>query len=139
MLILQAPESFRANMEAMRELTKIYEDPADLEAIVFAVIFVTEQEEINRLAPGIAKKLKGDALVWFCYPKKSSKEYQCNFNRDTGWEIMGELGLEPVRQVAVDADWSALRFRKVEYIKNITRRESMALTKEAKKRTSNKD
>jgi len=41
--------------------------------------------------------------------------------------------------VAIDKDWSVLRFRKVEFIKKITRRSSMALTKEAKKRTTNTD
>jgi hypothetical protein len=40
--------------------------------------------------------------------------------------------------VAIDEDWSALRFRKVEFIKTITRRESYALTTEAKKRTTQK-
>jgi hypothetical protein len=40
--------------------------------------------------------------------------------------------------VAIDEDWSALRFRRVNHIKNITRKESFALTKEAKERTSQK-
>jgi hypothetical protein len=51
---------------------------------------------------------------------------------------MGRYSLEPVRQVAIDEDWSALRFRKVGYIKNITRRESFALSEEAKRRTDKK-
>ncbi|MDN3689354.1 hypothetical protein [Cyclobacterium jeungdonense] len=77
-------------------------------------------------------------VIWICYPKASSKQYKCDFNRDTGFGILGDYGLEAVRQVAIDEDWSALRFRKVEYIKNITRRESFALTKEAKRRTNKK-
>jgi hypothetical protein len=40
--------------------------------------------------------------------------------------------------VAIDEDWSALRFRKVAFVKTITRRESYALTKEAKARTTQK-
>lgn len=28
------------------------------------------------------------------------------FDRDTGWDTMGEASFEPVRQVAIDDDWS---------------------------------
>jgi hypothetical protein len=35
-------------------------------------------------------------------------------------------------------DWSALRFRKAEFIKTIARRESFALTPDAKARTTQK-
>ena len=52
--------------------------------------------------------------------------------------MVGQYNLEPVRLVAIDEDWSALRFRKVEYIKKITRKESYALTAEAKNRTTQK-
>jgi hypothetical protein len=68
----------------------------------------------------------------------TSKNYKCDINRDTGWTSLGNYNLEPVRQVAIDDDFSALRFRKVEFIKSITRRESFALTKEAKIRTTQK-
>jgi hypothetical protein len=40
--------------------------------------------------------------------------------------------------VAIDEDWSALRFRDVAFVKKITRRESFALTEEAKNRTTQK-
>ena len=32
-------------------------------------------------------------------------------NRDTLWPILGEHGMRPVSQVAIDDTWSALRFR----------------------------
>ena len=38
------------------------------------------------------------------------RKYRCGFNRDSGWAAPGAAGLEPVRMVAIDADWSALRF-----------------------------
>ena len=62
----------------------------------------------------------------------------CDFNRDTGWDALGNLGFEPVRMIAIDEDWSALRFREAKFIKTITRRESFALSKEAKERTTQK-
>ena len=60
--------------------------------------------------------------------KKSSKNYKCDFERDSGWDILGEHGFEPVRIVAIDEDWSALRFRRVEFIKKISRRKSMTIS-----------
>jgi len=58
----------------------------------------------------------GDPLLWFAYPKGSSKKYRCAFNRDTGWDVLKSLGFDTVRAVAIDEDWSALRFRRVECI-----------------------
>jgi hypothetical protein len=109
-----------------------------LKKLLFVIQFATKQEEIDAFGKAINEKLDGDAIIWLCYPKGTSKKYHCDFNRDTGWQSLAPYNLEPVRQVAIDEDWSALRFRKVEYIKTITRRESYALTDEAKKRTTQK-
>jgi hypothetical protein len=62
----------------------------------------------------------------------------CDFNRDTGWQPLGKYDLEPVRQVAIDEDWSALRFRNVNNIKKMTRNSAMTLSKEGKNRTLKK-
>jgi hypothetical protein len=98
----------------------------------FILVFVTMQQEVDTLAPAVAQKLEGDGVLWFCYPKGSSKKYKCNFNRDTGWNVLGQQGFEGVRMVAVDEDWSALRFRKVQFIKTMTR--SFAQTEEGKQK-----
>lgn len=47
----------------------------------------------------------------------TSRRYTCEFNRDTGWAALHKAGFDTVRQVAIDEDWSALRFRRIEYIK----------------------
>lgn len=139
-LVVNAPESFKKELDALVQSTEvtIYSDSAKPEAVTFAICFVMTQAEIDRFISAVERKLPGDVVIWICYPKASSKQYKCDFNRDTGFGILGDYGLEAVRQVAIDEDWSALRFRKVEYIKNITRRESFALTKEAKRRTNKK-
>ena len=67
--------------------------------------------EIEQFISTIYQKLKGDAVIWLCYPKMTSKNYKCDFNRDSGWTSLGKYNLEPVRQVAIDDDFSALRFR----------------------------
>ena len=83
----------------------------------FWLVFVTRKSEVDKLAPQIAKRAKGDAIVWFAYPKGTSKKYTCDFNRDTGWDVLKKSGFDTVRSVAIDADWTALRFRRVEFIK----------------------
>ncbi|TVQ93786.1 MAG: hypothetical protein EA393_01810 [Bacteroidetes bacterium] len=135
---LNAPTSFEKELNEMQDYAAIRKDINKTKEIEFAIAFVTLQQEIDQLAKTIAPLIKGDAIIWFCYPKTSSKKYKCDFNRDTGWSVMGKLNMEGVRQVAIDEDWSALRFRKVEYIKKITRSESTILSKEGKKRTSGK-
>jgi hypothetical protein len=54
--------------------------------------------------------------LWFAYPKKTSKKYDVNIHRDKGWEALEQLGFKGVRQVAIDQDWSALRFRRQKFV-----------------------
>jgi len=135
---INSPQSFDEELSEMKSISKIVTNLEKAKDIEFAICFVTTQNEIESFISALDKKLIGDSIIWFCYPKASSKKYKCDFNRDTGFGALGNYGLEGVRQVAIDEDWSALRFRKVEYIKKITRRKSYALTNEAKQRTTQK-
>lgn len=132
--VLDAPASFDTELEAIKPFTTVKANDISDAAIRFAIVFVTQQQQIDRTIEQLAPKLEGDAVLWFCYPKVSSKRYRCDFNRDTGWQRLGDYGFEPVRQVAVDTDWSAIRFRKVIYIEQLTRKESFAMSPEGKKR-----
>ena len=102
----------------------------------FAIAFVITQKELDEASEALAASAEGDAILWFAYPKKSSKKYRCEFNRDSGWNVLGKAGFEGVRMVAIDDDWSALRFRRVEFVKSLTRRESFALSEGGKKRAA---
>ena len=104
-LVLHAPDSFQPNLEAMQALTSIHTQMEEIETIEFVLAFVTQKAEISQIAPLLAEKANGDLLLWFAYPKKSSKNYQSDINRDDGWTVLGALGFEGVRQVAIDADW----------------------------------
>jgi len=99
----------------------------------FVLAFVTSCAEIERMAPKVVESLADDdALLWMAYPKKSSKRYSSDVSRDDSWQPLGDLGFEPVRQVAIDEDWSALRFRRTEKIAKLTR--SRALSESGKAR-----
>ncbi len=132
-LVLRAPDSFEAAIDEL-EGVRVHRALSDSAAITFLLAFVTKQEEITRLAKAIGKKAKGDAIIWLAYPKGSSKRFRCDFNRDSGWATLGTIGFEGVRQVAIDEDWSALRFRRVEFIKTMTRDPKRAMTKAGKAR-----
>ena len=131
-LVINAPESFEVNLESIREECTIATSTDGLEETGFCMVFTTKQAEIDAIVPVIAPLLKEDAVLWMCYPKGTSKKYKCDFNRDTGWKIMGEFDMEPVRMVAIDEDWSALRFKNVDNIKTMKRNSLGALSEKGK-------
>jgi len=116
-LVLHAPESFEIEISRLPVL-HIHRSLEALPEIRFSLAFVTKQAEVDALAGKIAVRAKGDAAVWFAYPKGSSKKYKCDFNRDTGWAPLNAAGFETVRSIAIDEDWTGLRFRRKEFIKS---------------------
>jgi hypothetical protein len=115
-LVLNAPDSFEKDIKALRDV-RVCRRIDEVKSLSFALAFVTERAELARLSKKLAARAVGDALLWFAYPKGSSKKYACDFNRDEGWETLRQSGFDSVRMVAIDEDWSALRFRRVEFIK----------------------
>jgi hypothetical protein len=132
-VVLNAPASFEAELASLDGVAVARKIPKSLS---FALAFVTAQKDLDDLSAKLNKAAAGDAILWFAYPKRTSKNYSCDFNRDTGWSVLGGAGWEGVRMVAIDADWSALRFRRVEAIKSLTRRESMAISPAGKARAA---
>ena len=126
-VVLNAPASFEPELKTLKGVT-VRRDAKGGD-IDFSLAFVMTQKEVDTLGPQVAKQAKGDAVVWFAYPKGSSKKYKSQISRDSGWAVMGKAGFEPVRMVAIDEDWSAVRFRRVEFIKTMNRPENVRLTK----------
>ncbi|HMD76367.1 MAG TPA: hypothetical protein VKG86_03220 [Terracidiphilus sp.] len=116
-LVLHAPESFEPELARLPVMT-IHRHIESVPEIRFSLAFVTRQSEVDALVPKVAARAKGDATVWFAYPKGTSKQYKCDFNRDTGWDPLKAAGFDTVRAIAIDEDWTALRFRRKEYIKS---------------------
>jgi hypothetical protein len=88
----------------------------------FIIIFVKSISDVEQIAPMTIHNLMADGVLWFCYPKKTSKKYHSDIDRDHGWKILNDSGLNGIRMVAVDKDWSALRFRNKKYIKSTSGR-----------------
>lgn len=132
---MNAPDSFHSVLSDVSQNTRLSLQLDQEKSFNFVIAFVRYQQEIDHLVPLFNAILPGDGVLWFAYPKASSRKYRCDFNRDTGWDILGKFGFEPVRQVAVDEDWSALRFRRVEHIKSLKRQKHMAISDAGKKKT----
>ena len=118
--VVNAPASFERELAALRGVA-VRRSLADGSPLKFSLAFVTKQPEVDALAKSTAERTAGDAVVWFAYPKQSSKRYKSEIDRDRGWDVLGAAGFEPVRMVAIDEDWSAVRFRRVDFIKSLTR------------------
>ena len=132
-VVLNTPDQFEVELAAL-EGRRVVRDLSEVGAVPFALAFARDRAELDPLCAALAAKAEGDATLWIAYPKKSSKRYRADFDRDRGWDVLGAAGFEPVRQVAIDADWSALRFRRVAHVKTLTRSKAMALTEEGKER-----
>lgn len=115
-VVLQAPLSFEPELAWLSD-RRVVRDVREVGEVRFALAFAYMKAELDALSAALVSKAEGDAILWFAYPKRTSKRYRADFDRDHGWEVLRAGGFEPVRQVAIDADWSALRFRRTVYVR----------------------
>lgn len=137
-LLLNAPAAIEPELQQLGEKVKIIRKATSKTKVGFALLFAIRCDERDAGSKTLIQVAQEDAVLWIAYPKKTSKQYKAEFNRDSAWTVMGEGGYEPVRQIAIDDDWSALRFRHTDHIKTLTRRTSMAISSEGKRRTAAK-
>jgi hypothetical protein len=88
----------------------------------FMILFVKKVPEVEQFAPLALHNLAADGILWFCYPKKTSKNYFSEIDRDHGWKVLNDLDFYGIRMVSIDDDWSAMRFRNKKYIKSTSER-----------------
>jgi hypothetical protein len=117
-LVLGAPRSFAAELVAMKAATEIHTQAKKGLRYAFTLAFGEMRADIEKAGAEVATILEGDAVCWFAYPKGTSKKFKSDVNRDDMWELLSRFGIRPVRQIAIDDDWSALRFRREQYVKS---------------------
>jgi len=88
----------------------------------FIMIFVSKVTDVRKITPVALHNLTADGILWFCYPKKSSKKFMPDIDRDHGWKSLNDLNFHGIRMISMDEDWSAIRFRNVKYIKSKSKR-----------------
>ncbi len=118
-VVLNAPAEFEAEL-AQWDGVEILRAAGDAKSIAFGLAFAVTKAERDAASVVLIAKADADAILWIAYPKSTSKRYVCEFNRDSGWDIMQAAGFDTVRMVAIDEDWSALRFRRDALIRRVT-------------------
>jgi hypothetical protein len=97
-----APESIAPDLDASIPLALSDEEPALL-------VFVADRSTLEEQRAQIVTAAASDRLTWVSYPK--SGQLGTDLNRDSLAALLRTSGIQPVRQVAIDEVWSALRFR----------------------------
>ena len=80
--------------------------PGDADAVV---AFARNKAELDSVAAPAIEAARQDRLAWIAYPKAG--KLGTDLNRDILAALLAARGVQPVRQVAIDETWSALRFR----------------------------
>ncbi|AKV01713.1 histone protein [Labilithrix luteola] len=73
------------------------------------VAFVVHEKDVAKTLKLAGSRRAPSGLVWFAYPK--AKQLGTDLNRDSLAHAIQAAGWEPVAQVALDAEWSALRLK----------------------------
>lgn len=116
--VLNAPEEFRERINGLLPEVKIDTEINARYLYDFMIVFTPASADVEKLGPACIHNLSDDGKLWLAYPKGRSHKYTTDINRDRGWDTVTETGFRPVSQVAIDDDWSALRFRNSKYIKS---------------------
>lgn len=112
---LQIRDGMQGQVSGVPASVDLEDVPRQVQGEDFVIVFVQSVADLEQLAAKVIASVHDDGLVWFCYPKKSSR-LKTDITRDHGWQVLRDLGFRPVRQVAIDSTWSALRFRQNEKV-----------------------
>jgi hypothetical protein len=127
-LVLNSPEEYKSTINEIQVAVHIKASSK----YKFIQVFAKSLSEAEKLIKQSIKQLDEDGHYWLCYPKGTSKKYKADFNRDIAWKLLASYDYEPVSQIAIDDDWSALRFKHVDKIKTMKR--GFAATEKGKER-----
>ncbi|WP_432029613.1 hypothetical protein [Streptomyces sp. 1222.5] len=104
-VVLGKPDDLPLEVEATGRVAAV--DAASVDAVL---VFVTASSDLlGADAQAVLAAARRDALAWVAYPKAG--KLGTDLNRDTLAAALSGHGVRPVRQIAIDDTWSALRFR----------------------------
>jgi len=101
--LVDVPEDVRVELPADCTATP---DPGTADAVL---VFVRGRAGLDANAEPAIAAGRRDALAWVAYPKAG--RLGTDLNRDSLAAAVKERGVQPVRQIAIDDVWSALRLR----------------------------
>ena len=77
------------------------------------LLFAPDRARLDAALPGLLEKMAQTAILWVAYPKLSSS-LAADLSRDVIHALAPSYGIDTVSQIAIDEDWSALRFKRVQ-------------------------
>jgi hypothetical protein len=115
LLLLGAPAGYRQRIDPLPGDGAIDEAPAAGATYDAVQVFCRDSGALAALAPAAIAAYARGRILLACYPKGGAKA-GTDLNRDAGWAPLADAGLRPVRHVAIDETWSALRWRLVDEV-----------------------
>jgi len=73
------------------------------------LVFVSRLAEIDTVGAPMLEAARADRIAWAAYPKAG--QLGTDLNREVLCKALEKRGVQPVRQIALDEVWSAVRFR----------------------------
>lgn len=116
-LVLNAPDGY---------IDRLRPGPADIKTSAqpnrtydAVLLFVNNREDLRKLGPGAIQATKPEGLLWITYPKGGQTRGATDLPATPWWvqrDVLGEItlvkGYKPVSFIAVDENWTALRFKR---------------------------
>jgi hypothetical protein len=106
-LLVGAPEGFAGRLDPLPSGVTLNPPAGPYDVIQ---VFVATQKELEAVLPTLKPRLKPTGYIWVTWHKGGSAS-KGDVTRDTIWPFGGTIGLQPVSNIAVDDDWSALRLK----------------------------
>jgi 3-dehydroquinate synthase class II len=116
--VLNAPDGYAAQLQPGPAGIRTELEPnASYDAVV---LFVKDVAELRRLGSTAIHAVKPNGLLWITYPKGGKTKGVTDLPATPSWvqrdvlgEITSEAGYKAVSFVALDDQWTALRFKRV--------------------------
>jgi hypothetical protein len=103
LLVLEAPAEARTLLAGVTRA----DDEREADVVL---LFARDRRVVEAHAARLRDHVRLGGIAWAAYPAASARSLH-GLSGKRGWEPLKELGLKPVREVALDATWSALRLR----------------------------
>lgn len=117
-VVLNSPAGYLARLQPCPADVGTEVRPSQVYDVV--QLFVSSTEELRRLGPPAIRAVKPDGLLWITYPKGGQTRGATDLPATPWWtkrDVLGEItsvtGYKPVALVAIDDNYTALRFKRV--------------------------
>jgi hypothetical protein len=102
----------RGAAETIDEAIAAKDTRGDLAVADVILTFVANRAMLEAEFTALKRATRPDSILWIAYPKLTSP-LAVDLSRDIIHQLSPIFGLDTVSQIAIDADWSAMRMKRV--------------------------